>query len=302
MKSWQKALLWTALPAAGAVCVRSHWERHHLVTEEVRVPAPALGPAFDGFRIALLADLHAADFGKDQAELTAAVRKAHPDVIIFGGDMITAKHGREKGFDGLEALLEGIAGTAPVLSVSGNHEPRLKDPDRLARLYETYGVTPLDGETRRFEREGKTLTVTGLPFSEGQYRKLARRSGLQPEDFEKVLADRGDFAVLAAHSPLWFDEYARAGADLTLSGHVHGGIIRLPVLGGVATPQWRFFFPYTRGLYTLPGAGGRTSYLAVSGGLGTHTINLRLNNPAHLLIITLTSGNGHGGNGKTGQL
>ena len=290
MNGWQTALLAAAAVLLLMAGARSYWERHHLVTENVSVPAAALGPAFDGFRVALLADLHAASFGSGQAELVNAVKMAHPDLIVFGGDMITAKHGREKGFDGLEDLLAGLSGTAPILAVSGNHEPRLSDPERLRELYDRYGVTPIDGLTWHLLREGKTLSVTGLPFTEGQYKKLAKASGLQPEDYARWLADAGDFAVLAAHSPLWFSEYAAAGVDLTLSGHVHGGIIRLPGIGGVATPQWRFFFPYTRGLYARPGRAGKTAYLAVTGGLGTHTVNLRLGNPAHLLIITLKNG------------
>ena len=106
-----------------------------------------------------------------------------------------------------------------------------------------------------------------------------------PSDYIEKKAGKADpdhFQILLAHSPLYFDACAKWGADLTLSGHFHGGTIRLPGLGGVMTPQYQFFLPWCAGIFEKQG-----HYMAVSRGLGTHSINIRLNNRPQLLVIRI---------------
>ena len=86
--------------------------------------------------------------------------------------------------------------------------------------------------------------------------------------------------VLLAHNPVYFDTYAAWGADLTLSGHLHGGIVRLPLLGGVISPQMKLFPDYTRGCHTK-----ENHRMIVGAGLGSHTIPIRINNPPELVVI-----------------
>ena len=93
---------------------------------------------------------------------------------------------------------------------------------------------------------------------------------------------REKFQILLCHSPLFFDACRKWGADLTLSGHFHGGTIRLPYLGGVMTPQFQFFLPWCAGTFE---ENGKT--MIVSRGLGTHSINIRLNNKPQLVVVDL---------------
>ena len=101
---------------------------------------------------------------------------------------------------------------------------------------------------------------------------------------EKALgkSDEKRFSILLAHSPVFFEEYAAWGADLTLSGHFHGGTIRLPFLGGVMTPQFQFFLPWCAGRFDREG-----KTMIVSRGLGTHSINIRFCNKPQLVHIRL---------------
>ena len=94
--------------------------------------------------------------------------------------------------------------------------------------------------------------------------------------------ERERFQILLCHSPLFFDSCRKWGADLTLSGHFHGGTIRLPYLGGVMTPQFQFFLPWCAGTFEESG-----KYMIVSRGLGTHSINIRLNNKPQLVVVDL---------------
>ena len=95
-------------------------------------------------------------------------------------------------------------------------------------------------------------------------------------------ADRSRFQILMAHSPLFFDACADWGADLTLSGHFHGGTIRIPGLGGVMTPQYQFFLPVCAGTFEQNGR-----YMIVSRGLGTHSINIRIFNKPQVVVVRL---------------
>ena len=95
--------------------------------------------------------------------------------------------------------------------------------------------------------------------------------------------DEKRFSILLAHSPVFFEEYAAWGADLTLSGHFHGGTIRLPVLGGVMTPQYQFFYPRCAGEFT--DEKGRR--MLVGRGLGTHSINIRFCDKPQVLVVKL---------------
>ena len=87
---------------------------------------------------------------------------------------------------------------------------------------------------------------------------------------------------MIGHDPDYFPEYAKWGADLTVSGHVHGGLIILPCLGGLISPMIRFFPKYYKGDYSM-----ENSHMIVSAGLGLHTLKIRVNNQPDLVTINL---------------
>ena len=102
------------------------------------------------------------------------------------------------------------------------------------------------------------------------------------------------FQILLAHNPDYFPAYAAWGADLVLSGHLHGGVIRLPLLGGVISPRLHLFPHYDGGKFTCG-----NSTMIVSRGLGMHTIPFRFNNPGELVDITIRKRKNNGSIGKT---
>ena len=90
------------------------------------------------------------------------------------------------------------------------------------------------------------------------------------------------FTILLAHNPDYFPEYDAWGADLVLSGHVHGGLMRLPLLGGVVSPATRLFPKYDGGLFE-----GKNGKMILGRGLGTHTLPIRIFNPGELIVVEL---------------
>ncbi|MEY8353679.1 metallophosphoesterase [Lachnospiraceae bacterium 54-53] len=277
--------------AAGALCaaacagllLRSEYEKKQLSVERTVVESAKIGK---DRTLVFLSDLHNNRFGEGNSRLLAAVDEIKPDLVLIGGDMMVSKGGADTGIS--LALAEKLAGRYPVFYGNGNHENRMcRERSVYGSQYEDYvgslerlGVRVLGNRTEWFQKD---LAVTGIDLDPGCYRKF-RADDLGPEDIDKKVgkASRDRFQVLLCHSPLYFHGCRDWGADLTLSGHFHGGTIRLPWLGGVMTPQYQFFLPWCAGEFEENG-----KYMIVSRGLGTHSINIRLNNKPQLVVVDL---------------
>lgn len=262
-------------------CLRSDWERKHFVTTEytLRTKKTEKEKTF-----VFLSDLHDNCFGQGQEELLAAIHKAEPDGVLIGGDMMVVK--KKADLRRTLALVRELARRYPVYYGNGNHENRMDRKrkeygdqyDVLVRELGRAGVCHLSDRGIRLEGG---ITLSGLNLQRRHYRKMADDS-LEVSYIEKRLgkADRGRYQILLAHSPLYQKAYAGWGADLTLAGHFHGGTIRIPGLGGLMTPQFHFFRKCCGGLLWTD-----RKAMIVSRGLGTHSVNIRLNNRPELVVM-----------------
>lgn len=250
-----------------------------------KLPARARGPVF-----CMLADLHNKSYGQDNVRLAEAILAQKPDAVLSAGDLLTGQAG-ESFLPALALLRRLREAKIPVFYGSGNHEYRMRlHPEVYGSMYTEYaealrgmGVTLLQNTCVPFEAAGLSMDLYGFELEEHYYQKFSR-AVLQEEELIKKLGNPNPerFTILLAHNPVYFPSYARWGADLTVSGHLHGGIIRIPGIGGVITPQARLFPRYDAGQFCLEGR-----QLVVSRGLGTHTVNLRIFNPAELSVIRL---------------
>ena len=264
--------------AAGGCLLRSEYEKRRLQIRYYTVRHGKIPDGFDGVRLVLLADLHNKSFGKEYEELYLYVKAARPDYILAAGDMIlrtkpdeTARTAR---------FLGRLAGLCPVYCGNGNHELALKGKrladgtnayGRYTGLLERRGVHVLADTGATLSRAGDSIDVSGLDLGLCYYAK-GRHVPMRPDYICRRLGipDPGRFQILLGHYPNYFPEYAAWGADLVLSGHMHGGTVRLPGAGGLMSPNYEFFPAYDRGLYERSG-----SYMLVSPGLGTHSVNIR---------------------------
>lgn len=276
--------------AFGAGCLaRSRYERDCLVTEKYRIASEKIHG--QGKTIVFLTDLHNKEFGEENSRLLETVRKVKPDAVLFGGDGMVAKRGNSDVRIPL-ALLTELAKEFPVYCGNGNHESRMLWKSEIyGETYENYRTALENAGIRYLSNEAADLDsdirVYGLDLPKIAY---LPRSGEIPECLLKETLGEPDpekFCLLLAHSPLFFEEYAAWGADLTLSGHFHGGTIRLPLVGGVMTPQYQFFYPRCAGYFELPGKGREKSRMIVGRGLGTHSINIRLNDKPQVVVVRL---------------
>lgn len=280
----------------GIVCLMiSCFELHHLVVTEYEIASVKLAKTWDGYRIAMLGDLHDNEFGEHNEQLIRAVKEANPDIICIVGDTMVVKEWKKKDFSITETLLQALSEIAPIYYANGNHEMRMQVyadqytgwMEEFQRILHQYQVNYLVDDTVELNKDGKTIALSGLDIGDEYYRLKGKKKIMEPHYIEqKIGLCRADqFHILLAHTPLYIDDYEKWGADLVFAGHFHGGTIRLPILGGVMSPQMQFFSGLDRGLIRRG-----TTRMIVTGGLGTHSINVRLNNPPELVVVTLRSG------------
>ena len=234
---------------------------------------------FDGYRIVHLSDLHGHEYGQGSEELLALVREQEPDLIVVTGDLID----QESQLEMIPALAQGLSDIAPSYYVTGNHEWGLGTGTvkELKGLLSQYGVTPLSNQYELLERGGAQIVLAGIDDPNGYADQKT------PEELFAEIENNapGLFTLLLAHRNDHFGQYAAAGYDFVLSGHGHGGIVRLPFLGGLLGTNRQFFPDWTAGVYTLG-----DSTLFVSRGLGNNTVpfqGFRLFNRPELAVVTL---------------
>ncbi|MCR4685265.1 MAG: metallophosphoesterase [Lachnospiraceae bacterium] len=240
-------------------------------------------------KIVMLSDLHNKDYGNENEALVSAIRDFDPDLICFAGDMVTSAWDTNLDYRKTLSFIRKLSSDYPVYYGMGNHEQafnedREKHPEafeRLKKALDEMGVRLLDNE--HLISADPEVMIYGLNLPYEYYRKIATKhlkSGLMHDLLGDV--DREKYSILLAHNPEHFKEYAAWGCDLILSGHIHGGIIRLPYLGGVISPGIKLFPKYDSGLFTS----GKTTML-VSRGIGSHTIPVRINNKAEIVCLTI---------------
>mgnify|MGYP000848153785 CR=1 FL=1 len=245
---------------------------------------------FDGYKIVQLTDWHSKQFGRDNERLVHKVRAEHPDIIVMTGDMVNST---DQTFDGLYRLAEKLVDIADVYYIVGNHEQMLSDQyyDAMLSTLESIGVHVLTNEKTTLSRSGEAINLYGLSYSLTYYSdKTKDYIADQPDlyyfsraDIVEILGEKdAGFTLLLTHNPVYFDTYTDWGADLTLCGHMHGGMIRLPFVGGIFSPEKTWFPTYEAGVFEQDGR-----RMIVGRGLGNGNFGFRLFNNPELVVLTL---------------
>lgn len=239
----------------------------------------AVPEEFDGFKIAVISDLHGARFGKDNASLLEMVEKSAPDMVAITGDLFGKDEEKTLDFVRKTALI------APVCYVTGNHEEAEDDVLSLLSLVEDAGATVLDDRVIKLGRGDGCIYVAGICDSSRAVKSdiLGEAEAMTRAKLGALFAGIDGYKVLLSHRPELFAAYSDAGADLVLAGHAHGGLVRLPFVGGLYAPGQGFFPKYDGGIYKR----GNTS-MVVSRGLGD-SVGVRVFNRPELAVVTLRS-------------
>lgn len=237
--------------------------------------------------IVLLSDLHGKQFDKENRRLLSSIRKENPDLILIAGDMYTSK--KHANTEEIATFVSSLTDICPVYYANGNHEQKTKlYPEVFGPIYANFADAIQKNGVHLLQNEKETLAddhivISGLEMDRAYYGKPKKKK--MADDYVASLLGNPEnhmFQILIAHNPEYFEQYAAWGADLVVSGHVHGGLMKLPLLGGVISPRLVLFPKYDGGCFQI---GSHTMIL--SRGLGTHTLPIRIFNPGELVVIHL---------------
>jgi predicted MPP superfamily phosphohydrolase len=228
----------------------------------------------------LISDLHSTIFGKDQSVLIDKVKQQNPDLIVLTGDI----------FDdvvpmvGTQLLLAGISDTSPIYYVTGNHEFWTYRIEKLREELRKYGVIILSDEYKKIEIKDNEIILAGIEDPD------KKKYETPDYDQNKIMEDRfreldniPTYKILLAHRPERIKYYHNFSFDLILSGHTHGGQIRMPpVIKGLYAPHQGLFPKYVGGIYQY-----NHSVHIISRGLSISPRLPRIFNPPELVVIIL---------------
>lgn len=270
------------------VLVISYVENRKLVVTEYSIQSSKVPKAFHGYHIVHLTDLHNACFGEENHLLIERVRKLQPDIIVVTGDMIIGKPGRDVSF--AANTMNQLSEIAPVYFSMGNHELRASIyTDTYGDMWESFykklskKIHMLLDTKETICKQEQEIHLYGLNLSPELYRRMIK-TPMKEEYLTELfgVCDDSEFHIFLAHNPDYFEDYVTWGADLVFAGHVHGGMVRLPFLGGALSPMIHFFPKYDKGIFQKT-----DHYMVLSGGLGNHTFKFRVNNLPEIVSVKL---------------
>lgn len=248
-----------------------YWQDNGLMRTEYTCASPDVPAAFDGYRIVQVSDLHNKWCGKDQKRLMEAIRAEQPDIIVLTGDIMDGNHPE---VEPAARFCELAVKVAPVYYVPGNHEAMVKTEYRRA-LYDRMhacGVIFMIDRNVELTRQEDSITLSGLEsIRKADYFALKQISDAQTE-----------FVVLLEHNPADARAFLQSDADLTLTGHTHGGQFRFPFIGGLYAPDQGILPEYDGGAFYEG-----THMLIVNRGVGNSGFPFRVGNRPEIVTVTL---------------
>ena len=311
-----KRLLIGAGILAGLFCL-NYWMNHQIFVRHMKIESASLPEEFQDFQIVQLTDIHSIRSQEQMEKILKKVRKEQPEVIVVTGDLVDSDYYTNSAnviaaetenkvtaeFEIAEAipdiatlqLMEELLAIAPVYMVYGNHEMvLLDDPENnpLKVAMEEAGVVLLNHEKVRLEKKGEFIWLTGVQDPIVLYKDpLFADSGNNNRErlaaeLDYVLEDvkEEDYVVLLSHRPEYFEMYTEYPVDLALTGHAHGGQIRIPFIGGLYAPSQGWFPKYTSGLYE-----DGDFKMITSRGIGDSKKLMRVFNPPEIISVQLVT-------------
>lgn len=267
----------------------SKWENNHYIIKKYEIDTKLDKPV----TFAFLSDFHCKEYGRNNERIIKELKDNNVDFICIGGDLLIGE--KNASYKNAVNLLKGITKYWTVYYAYGNHEGRLerheekygtKMKEYLRDIYEAIG----DNKANIYFLKDKSVTlsqqniiISGIDIDDEYYKKFRKQN--MPEKYleDKIgNPDNNAYNILLAHHPKYFNVYRKYGSDLVLSGHYHGGAVRIPGIGGIISTDGRIFPKNDRGIYKSD-----KTTMIVSGGLGGHTINIRVFNRPELVIVNL---------------
>ncbi|WP_242256787.1 metallophosphoesterase [Bacillus cereus group sp. BfR-BA-01379] len=247
---------------------------------EVKITSNKIPSSFKGFKILKISDLHNKKFGDSQETLIQKVKGENPDIIVITGDLIDSKsYDVEVSME----LIRELVKEYQIYFVTGNHEKWSGKYNDLEKELKKHHVTVLRNEQVTIQKEEEKINLLGIDDPEFVTGNRDEGNVVKDEISKAKFEMKPDtYNVLLSHRPEFLTEYADEQIDLVLSGHAHGGQVRLPFIGGLIAPNQGVLPTYTAGLYEK-----QNTSMVVSRGLGNSIIPQRIFNRPELVVVQL---------------
>lgn len=273
------ALFLSAALAVGGLGIYVMWDNSRVVITNYTYETKKAPAAFDGYRICLITDFHN---GKNYEKVIDAVKKAQPDIICVGGDLINME---DADFSNAEKLLSGLIDIADVLYSYGNHEVHCENIQKMAQIAESTGVQLLNDKAVTVEKDGSHINIIG--YGDDIYSDFTDHFEKQAQKRLTDLSyqfDNDELSVLLMHRPQYFETTSDLPYDLTLSGHLHGGLINIKQIRTKILKEHFGTDKYCKGEYNIG-----DKKLIISAGIAKEDKIYRIFNTPEIVVVEINS-------------
>ena len=279
MKMKTKIIILISIILLFLISIYLYYENNYLQISNYIIESNKLPIDFTNYKIAHISDFHNIKSKNLTNDLVKEIKNSKPNIIVLTGDLIDSN---KINVDIAISFVKKINGIAPIYYVTGNHEARISDYDKFKAKLEKNKVIILDDTIEIINKAESKINIIGIndpSFNSNTYRDDAT---IIQDNLNSIKYDKNNFTLLLSHRPELIETYAKNNFDLVLSGHAHGGQIRIPFIGGLFAPNQGLFPKYTSGIYKM-----NNTKMIVSRGIGNSVFPFRVNNRPELVIIEL---------------
>ena len=256
-----------------------HYENTKLQVSNYKIVNNNIPVDFNNYKIVQISDFHNNQSNTLTNDLIKEIEKQEPNIIVLTGDFIdSSKTNVEVAMN----FIKKINTVAPIYYVSGNHEASISGYTKFKEQLLENKVIILENKTEVLKINESSINLMGIDDPRMAHESFISDSEIVKVELDNVKYNRDKYNILLSHRPELFDTYVEKEIDLILTGHAHGGQIRIPFMGGIVAPNQGFFPKYTSGIFEK-----NKTTMVVSRGIGNSIIPFRINNRPELVVITL---------------
>lgn len=256
-----------------------YYENTTLKTTNYKIINSKIPKDFDNYKIIQVSDFHNTKNKKLVNKIVEEIEIQKPNVIVITGDLI---HNDDNKY--AINFIKKINKITDIYYVPGNHEAILKDYKGFIKLLKDNSVNVLDNKEKILKINKSEINLLGIVDPKIIDKESNEISKIANNNLKKIKYNKENYSILLSHRPCLIDIYKKEKLDLVLTGHAHGGQIRLPLIGGLYAPNQGILPKYTSGIINKD-----NTSMIVSRGIGNSTFPLRVNNRPELVTITLVS-------------
>ena len=262
------------------IIIYLYYEKNTLDVSRYNIGNKKIPKKLDKYKIIQVSDFHSIKSKKLVNDIVYNIKKEKPNIIVITGDLFS--NFNDKNVKASTNFLKEIKNIAPIYFVSGNHEARSNNYSKIKNILIDNNFTILDNKSIVIKYRGEEINLIGIDDPIMVNRGNIDNFDIIKKELCKANFDKNKFDILLSHRPEFFDTYVNNNVDLILSGHTHGGQIRLPFIGAIYAPNQGLFPKYDCGLFKR-----EDTTMIVSRGIGTSKLPIRINNKPELVVVSL---------------